>query len=379
MEIRETKDLRSLNKIKIIESILLKKQISRADLSTLTGLNKATVSIIVKDLLDLNLIQESTIGDSTGGRKPIMLAIKDDIGYMIAIDLNVNTIDVIVTDLSCKILSSYNILIKNKSFEDAFNDLCALLERIISSTPKCQYNLIGISISVRGVIDLDEVIRFIPELGWRDIDIKSKLVEKFDVPVYIENDGNLSAMAEHELLPNQKDLIVVTIDDVITSGIIANGNLVKGYLGFANAIGHHVIDYDGKKCTCGKQGCLEQYCSNLAVLAHVNKKIHIPDIETFVDLVKRKNSYALETLDYFINHLSIGLTNLIFILNPEMIVVNSYILNKLPNAVKTLQDKIFLPITRYQDLCVSTLGKKAPLMGACSVCLNQFYKNLLIT
>ncbi|MFR2300231.1 MAG: ROK family protein, partial [Clostridium paraputrificum] len=231
MEIRETKDLRSLNKIKIIESILLKKQISRADLSTLTGLNKATVSIIVKDLLDLNLIQESTIGDSTGGRKPIMLAIKDDIGYMIAIDLNVNTIDVIVTDLSCKILSSYNILIKNKSFEDAFNDLCALLERIISSIPKCQYNLIGISISVRGVIDLDEVIRFIPELGWRDIDIKSKLVEKFNVPVYIENDGNLSAMAEHELLPNQKDLIVVTIDDDITSGIIANGNLVKGYLG----------------------------------------------------------------------------------------------------------------------------------------------------
>ena len=62
-----------------------------------------------------------------------------------------------------------------------------------------------------------------------------------------------------------------------------------------------------------------------------------------------------------------------------MIVVNSYILNKLPNAVKTLQDKIFLPITRYQDLCVSTLGKNAPLMGACSVCLNQFYKNLLIT
>lgn len=379
MEIRETKDLRSLNKIKIIDSITLKNKISRADLSTLTGLNKATVSIIVKELLDLNLIEESTIGNSTGGRKPIILTAKNDIGYMIAIDLNVNSIEVIVTDLSCKILSSYNIVLKNKLFEDAYDNLTTLLDQIISNMPKSQYNLVGISISVRGVVDLDEVIRFIPELGWRDIDIKTKLSKRFNIPVYVDNDGNLSAMAEHEVLPNQKEMIVVTIDDVITSGIISGGNLVKGFLGFANAIGHHVIDFNGKKCTCGKQGCLEQYCSNLAVLEHINKKINVPDIKTFVQLAKEDDPYALETLDYFINHLAIGLTNLIFILNPEMIVLNSYMLSHLPNAVKSLQDKIILPITRYQDFCVSTLGKNAPLMGACNVCLNQFYKRLLIT
>lgn len=379
MEIRETKDLRSFNKIKIIESILVNKKISRADLSTTTGLNKATISIIVKELLDLNLIQESTIGDSTGGRKPIMLTIKDDIGYMIAVDLNVHSMDIIVTNLSYKTLSSYNIVMKNKNFEDAYNNLSALLYKIISSMPKSQYNLVGISISVRGVIDLDEVIRFIPELGWRDIDIKSRLKDEFNVPVYIDNDGNLSAMAEHKLLPNKKDIIVVTIDDVITSGIVNDGNIIKGFLGFANAIGHHVIDYDGKICTCGKQGCLEQYCSNLAVLSHINKKIYVPDIKTFVNLVKENNIYALETLDYLIDHLAVGLSNVIFILNPEIIVLNSYIFSKLPNVLKKLQDKIFLPITKYQDLFISTLGKKAPLMGACSVCLNEFYKSLLIT
>ncbi|MBN1071066.1 ROK family protein [Clostridium botulinum] len=377
MEIRETKDLRSLNKIKIIQSILYKKQISRADLSTFTSLNKATVSVIVKELLDLRLIEESTIGDSTGGRKPIILTINEDIGYVIAIDINITMIDIIVTNLSNKILSSYSIKNEDNNFETIFNNLFSLIHKIQNVMPSSIYNLVGISLAVRGVVDLNGLIKFIPQLGWKNIDIRSKLENEFNVPIYIENDGNLSAMAEHKLMPNYNDMLVVDIDDVITSGIICNSQLVKGFLGFANAIGHHVINCDGKQCTCGKRGCLEQYCSNLAILSHINQSLPVKDIEEFVNLVKEENPYAISTLDYFIDHLAIGLTNLIFILNCEVIVLNSYILREIPVAMQKLHEKIFLPITRYQDLYLSKLGKKAPLIGACNICVEQFYKSIL--
>ena len=96
--------------------------------------------------------------------------------------------------------------------------------------------------AVRGVVDLDGVIRFIPKLKWRDTDLKTLLHQEFQVPVYVDNDGDLAAMAERRENPGWDEMLVLSVDDVLSAGLVSHGKLVRGYLGFANAVGHHILN-----------------------------------------------------------------------------------------------------------------------------------------
>lgn len=377
MDIRETKDIRSLNKLTILNTIIEYKNVSRADIANITGLNKATVSTIVKELIEHKLIEEGITGESTGGRKPIILTLKENIGFVIAIDLNISVINIMVSDINLKPIHTYHLPIKTNSFENVFADLCDILDDIINSLPPSTYGLVGISVAVRGVVDLEGIIRFIPDLKWMNINIKNMLEAKFKVPVYVDNDGNYSAMAEHHLNPNYKELVVINVDDIITGGIISNNKLIRGFLGFANSIGHHIIDFNyNEQCTCGKYGCWEQFCSSKSILKHINKHIDVKDIDEFISLAKNENPHALEALGLFTKYMAIGITNLIFILNCEHIIINSKLISAMPELIHDIHNLIVLPITNFQEISVSLLGDKAPLMGASQICRLNFFKNL---
>lgn len=378
MNIRETKDIRSLNKLTILNTIIKYTNISRADIANITGLNKATVSTIVKQLLELHLIEEKTIGESTGGRKPIILTQRHDVGFIISIDLNVSIINVMVSDLALQPLYDYHLPITSNDFETSFINLCELLDKIIANFPPSKYGLVGISTAVRGVVDLEGIIRFIPNLNWRNINIKNMLETKFKVPVYVDNDGNFSAIAEHNLNPKFEELVVINVDDTITGGIVANNELVRGFLGFANSIGHHIIDYTYEtKCSCGKYGCWEQFCSALSLLGYMNKFLPVKDIDEFIQLAKSGNPHALDALHLFTKYMAIGITNLVFILNCEHIILNSKIISAMPELIHEIHKLIVLPITNFQDISVSRLGDSAPLIGASSVCLQNFFKQII--
>lgn len=378
MSIKETKDIRTINRLKILHTIIHNQDISRADTAILTGLNKATVSTIVKELIDLDLIEESTIGESTGGRKPIILTLKPKVGYTIAIDFNISKIVVILADLSLNIWQKHTFPIFSDDVTRTFQTLFKGLHTIIEGIPNCTYGLVGISVAVRGVIDLEGMIRFIPSLDWHNINLKEMMEAEFKVPIFIGNDGNLSAIAEQKNHPHSKELVVVTIDDAISSGIISNGEIIRGFLGFANSIGHHIIDINyPEKCRCGKYGCWEQFCSHAAFLKHIREFIEVDTIEDFIKLVKEDDPIAKECLEHFIKYLSAGIANIIFILNCENIILNSVIFSELPYLVHAIHENISLPITNFQDISISKLGALAPLMGAASISVESFFKRMM--
>ncbi|MDO7977842.1 ROK family protein [Oceanotoga teriensis] len=377
MKIRETKDIRVINRLTILNLINKEQKISRAEIANNTGLNKATVSTIVKELIELELIEETEIGDSNGGRRPIILMLKEDIGYIFSIDINITHIEFIISDIGNNIIQKKYLNIIDENFYNTYNYLCNFLDETIKKLPKKKYGIIGIGVSVRGVVDLNGIIRLIPKLGWRNINIKALLEEKYKIPVFVDNDGNFSAMAEYEYYKPLKDLIVINIDEVITSGIISNGQIIRGFLGFANAIGHHVINHDGEKCVCGKRGCLEMYCSNSAIIQKIRLKKDVKTISDFINLVKKQDKDSILILNDFLDNLSIGLTNLIYILNPELIVINSIIFEKLPELIPDLEKRIVLPITNFQDIAVSKVGEISSLKGALTYTKEQFYKTIL--
>lgn len=379
MKISQTKDIRSANRLTIIKHILSKKQISRARISEETGLNKATVSTIVKEWMSLKLVEETTVGDSNGGRKPIILTVAANAGCCIAVDLGAKSFTVILTDLNNEIILSQVTPIENQDFSHVYQKLYVSIDRIIRDIPPCPYGLIGISLAVRGIIDLDGIIRFIPKLKWHNIDIKSLLEERYHVPVYIDNDGNLAASIESRLYPKYQDMTVLCLTDVISCGIIANGQLIRGYLGFANAVGHHTVNtQETKQCSCGKFGCWEQYCSDQYLIDEMNKSLKAPidNIDSYIELVKKQDPASLELLDHYIKNLAIGLSNIIFFLNCEIILLNSHLIQSLPYLLPEIIKEIVLPITHSQEILLSTLGKEAPILGASLKAIEEFFELL---
>lgn len=379
MKISQTKDIRSANRLTIIKHILNKKNISRARISEETGLNKATVSTIVKEWMSLKLVEETTMGDSNGGRRPIILTLDHKAGYCIAIDIGVRQVGLILTDLNNTVIKRLFLPIEKQAFSFVYQQIYVAIDKIIKDIPPCPYGLIGISLAVRGIIDLEGVIRFIPKLQWHNVDIKSLLEQRYHVPVYIDNDGNLAASMESRLHPQYGELTVLCITDVISCGMISNGQLIRGYLGFANAVGHHTINIrEVKQCSCGKYGCWEQYCSDQYLMEEMNKVSDTPlkNIDEFIELVKEQNPSALGILDIYIRNLAIGLTNIIFFLNCEMIIINSHLIQSLPYLMPEIMKFIVLPITHSQEIFLSTLGDEAPILGASLKAIEEFFEIL---
>lgn len=379
MKISQTKDIRSANRLTIIKHILNKKHISRARISEETGLNKATVSTIIKEWMSLKLVEETTTGDSNGGRKPIILTLNAGAGYCIALDIGVQTIDLILTDLNNDVRVRRSLTVQNPAFSHVYQQIYTAIDSIMEAIPPCPYGLIGISLAVRGIIDLDGVIRFIPKLQWHNIDIKSLLEQRYHVPIYIDNDGDLAASMEAQLHPEYSEMAVLSITDVISCGIITNGRLLRGYLGFANAVGHHTINIrETQQCSCGKYGCFEQYCSEQCLLDEINRSRETPltQLDEFIALVKKQDVHALAVLDEYIHNLATGLSNIIFFLNSEMIILNSRLVSALPYLLPEIMKKIVLPITHTQEMMLSTLGNEAPILGASREAIEQFFEIL---
>ena len=163
--------------------------------------------------MSLKLVEETTMGDSSGGRPPIILTLAAKAGYCIAVDIGARRISLILTDLNNDIISRRSLFIEKKAFSYVYQQIYVAIDKMIREIPPCPYGLIGISLAVRGIIDLDGVIRFIPKLQWHNIDIKSLLEQRYNVPVYIDNDGNLAASMESRLHPQYEELTVLCISD----------------------------------------------------------------------------------------------------------------------------------------------------------------------
>ena len=379
MKICQTKDIRSVNRMTIIRRILDSGHISRARISEETGLNKATVSTIVREWMDLKLVNETTTGDSNGGRKPIILTLASDAGYCIAADIGVSRIRLTLANLQNTIIAQRVFPVTAPAFSAIYDELCQHIDHLVQSIPPCPYGLIGISLAVRGIIDLDGVIRFIPKLGWHNVDIRSLLKQRYHVPIYIDNDGNLAASMEFRLYPQYRELTVLSISDVISCGMISDGHLVRGYLGFANAVGHHTINIrETRQCSCGKYGCWEQYCSDQWLIEETNQRRSLPihNIDDFISLIKHQDADALDVLTLFIQNLAIGLSNIIFFMNSEMIILNSHLIHSLPYLLPEIMKATVLPITHSQEILLSSLGEDAPILGASRQAIEEFFQIL---
>lgn len=391
MRITQTRDIRTVNRWEVFRHILREHPVSRQELCTRTGLNKATVSTIVKEWMDRGLLIESRRGTSANGRKPILLEPTVDAGYAIAIDLDASHIEVIATDLSGElVLSERRFPITVHAFPAVSGQLFRALDEVIAEQPPARYGLIGIGVAVHGTVDFQGAIRHIPRLGWRNIDIKAILEERYGAPVCVDSDGNLAAVVQLKMearFPDEsepggqpiRNLALVNISDTISGGQIVNGEVLRGYHGFANSIGHHTIKMDEPvPCQCGRHGCWEQYCSDAAVIAYANtlREEPVSSMDELIRLIRHQDPAAQRALDRFIENLAIGLTNIVFIFDTQLIAINSQLLSAFPYYLPEVQRRMTLPITHSERVVLARLGRYGAILGAADAVVERFFQGL---
>ncbi|WFO89068.1 ROK family protein [Bacillus velezensis] len=378
MDIADQAFVKKVNQKLLLNEILKNSPISRAKLSEMTGLNKSTVSSQVNTLMKENLVFAIGQGQSSGGRRPVMLVFNKKAGYSVGIDVGVDYINGILTDLEGTIVLDQHHHLECNSPEITKDILIDMIHHFIANMPQSPYGLIGIGICVPGLIDKNQKIVFAPNSNWRDIDLKSFIQKKFNVPVFIENEANAGAYGEKVFgaAKNHDNMIYASIGTGIGIGVIINNDLYRGVGGFSGEMGHMTIDFNGPKCSCGNRGCWELYASEKALIKSLKTKEKKVSTQDIIDLAHLNDIGTLHALQNFGFYLGIGLTNILNTFNPQAIILRNSIIESHPMVLHSIKSEVSSRVYSHLDnsyeLLPSFLGKNAPALGMSSIVIDHF-------
>jgi len=328
--------VRNINRRIILDLIRTRQPVSRADLARISGLQRSTISLITEQLLTEQWITQGALGHLPRGRKPRFLHLNVERAGIIGVNVRPTNTTIALADLNARFIA-HESFPTNADANVFTKDLTERLRAFIKLYP--QIYLEGIGVSIPGRVDsISKRIVFAPNLGWRDVDLQTPLECATELPVEIENAANACALAEiwfDKRSDGIQDLIAVTVSEGIGTGIISNGQLVRGANGVAGEFGHVSIDESGPLCKCGNRGCWEVFASNTAAIneyvqaaaGNNSKKQNYrfesdkPSFDDILHLSEQGDAKATQTIERMGHYLGIGLAMLISGMAPSMIVV----------------------------------------------------------
>ncbi|HUH99126.1 MAG TPA: ROK family transcriptional regulator [Anaerolineales bacterium] len=379
-----------MNLSSVLRLIHSEAPLSRAQLAAQTGLNKSTVSSLVEDLLVRNLVHETGINSAGTGRPAMLLEINPQAGAIIGVEFGVDFISIILTDFVGKILLRKNVIAdpaasQEKTLEQAYH----LIEEAVLFCRDKDDRILGLSFAIPGTVELKEgLLIFAPNLNWRNTPIREIFSRRTGLKVFVENDANAAAVAEHlfGVAQNLNDFIFVFAGVGLGGGLFLNGQLYRGKGGYAGEIGHTSIMAEPFRlpCRCGNLGCWETYVNQESIIQRMrsrldNKQNGSLSISSIKRAADRGDENAIESIAEAGTAMGIGLAGLVNIFNPEKIiiggpisVVGDYLL---PSVQESLQKYSMAEIAVQMQVNLSEFGPDASLVGAAAIVVDDILQN----
>lgn len=376
--------VKKINKSIVLHTIRKHSPISRAKVSEMTGLNKATVSNLVAELCSEQLVIEAGPGESSGGRKPLILHFNVMAGSVIGVELGVKQITAMLCDLGGGILEEIQTPLNSHELQHVVGEMKALISDLVAKAPETPYGLVGIGAGVPGMVDENGVVLFAPNLGWEMVALRSMLEEAYDVPVTIDNEANAGAQGELNFgaARGVRHLLYISAGAGIGSGIMIDGELYKGARGYAGETGHMSIEANGQPCSCGNRGCWELYASEKT---YDRPGLRLPARSTpeLVRFAEAGDDDARQHFTVMGEALGIGLTNVINSFNPELIVIGGTLSSARDWLIDPLQRVVAertLPYHKQQlQIVFSELGSRGAMIGAAFAAVLHFLGDARVT
>jgi predicted NBD/HSP70 family sugar kinase len=304
------------------------------------NVRRGVASLLVSELLSESLIFEGALGEAVGrGRRPTFLYIDSRQRCVVGVDIRASRTYILVTDLMGKQLGVVSSFQTNKDVTVLTQELTRRIKQTLAD--KEIGSCAGVGLVVPGMVDpaVGRVLHA-PTLGWRDVSLRDPLAAALGIPVHIENSGKACALAQ--LWTTRSDMVAsansvfVSISDGVGTGIVVNGELMRGRHNTAGEFGHVPLSIDGPRCSCGATGCWEAYVSNLATLSRYFGRdlsdARPRDAETasftVEDLIARAragDAKALAAINSTARYLGLGLASIINSLDPARIYIGGEI------------------------------------------------------
>jgi predicted NBD/HSP70 family sugar kinase len=374
--------MRAQNSSLLLKVIWRERHISRADIARVTGLSPSTVSAIVAGLQQAGLVRETGAGLSRGGRRPTMIGFCDDVFALVGVEIGASHVTVVVTDLRADVRAARWGLYPVRTDPDgALAMVRSFVDDALRELGIARRQVIGIGVGVPTPVRPDTPGRLPPLIvpAWRDHDVHEILSRAYGLPVFVENDANLGALAEQWWGAGKdgKDLTYIKIGTSIGSGHIINGELYRGAGGTAGEIGHLPMDPAGPRCPCGLTGCLGTFIGSEVLVARAKAEVDgsfaIANVGDIVRAARGGDAGARRIVADVGAHLGVAVASLMNVLNPAVVVlggeitgVGELLLDPVRAAVR---DRSLATTFEGTGIITSNLGDKAIAVGGATMVL----------
>ena len=390
-----TRDLRRINRSKALREIYFNGPISRLEICQRTDMSSATVTNVVADLLGERIVAELGCKESDGGRPIALLSVNSNYGHIIGIDVGETVIKVSVFDLQFQELYTVSqpLSLGENQPEQVVQHIVSGVEQLLIGSGVRRDQILGVGIGFPGLVDPEAGISiFAPHWGWHDVPVASILESKLGLPMALDNGAKAMALAESMFGAGRdvNSMAVLLVGTGVGAGIIEDGALYRGAMNSAGELGHTTLEIDGRLCRCGKRGCLEAYVGAPGIidryaelapssppgLAGDQKEM----LRTILDAYREGDAAARKVLDDTLEYLSVGIGNLINLVNPQKVVLGGWVgmmlaEEFLPRLSGTVSQYALQQPFRRTEIGLCQLKEEAVTEGAATLILEKFLQS----
>lgn len=295
-------------------------------------------------------------------------------GYLVAIDLGGTNLKIALLDAGYRIISRR--AMDTKRFvkrHELISAIVSSVNMIIEDNRLSKKSILGIGLGLPGPIDAERgLVHFFPNIpGWKEVRLQAILKSSLRLPVFIDNDANLAALAEYKLgaARGAMNAVCVTLGTGVGGGLIFGGKLYRGSTFAAGELGHMPINENGPRCNCGGIACIEAYIGNLRIMRQARglfkRGITLEELSL---LAKKKNKKALKVWGVAGKRLGVALSGAVNLLNPDVIVIGGGVADAgralFDRVAETVRTQAMSVQAKHVRIVKAKLGKDAGLFGA---------------
>jgi glucokinase-like ROK family protein len=379
------RSLRELNRGRVIDALRGRGTASRAEIARATGLSRSTVSSIVSDLIEAGLLTEQAEATGVahgeaGGRPPVLLSLNPSAGLAVGVDFGHSHLRVAVSDLSHEVLAeSWRELDVDHSAEEGLNAAAELVDEVLKEAKVGRNGVIGVGMGLPGPINRSTGAvgssSILP--GWVGVNAALEMERRLRLPVTVENDANLGALAEFVWGSGRghSDVIYIKLSSGVGAGLLFAGRLHHGAGGTAGEIGHIPAQNGTAICRCGSRGCLETVASARAIAEQVGiSRGEIVSPRRLLELIADGDPAASRLIGEAGRQIGVALAELCNLVNPNCVIIGG----DLSAAGDVITEPVLESIRRYAitsaaeqvTVVPGVLGERAELLGALALVLH---------
>jgi len=378
---KNLEDIKQLNRGLIITIMQKYGIMSRAEISNKSGLKQSTITNIINEFIELNISKEVGMMRGNKNRRSIGVDLNHEELLVIALRIAREYMEIALFSIKCETISYNKVMYSGDAIYEILSRQLMDLQHLTEGKI-----VLGAGIAIASsLVNDNKIVPIVHELLQIDLQkIMKTIKDTYNIPVFIENDANLAAYAEwsdYFDLDDNGTLLFINVGTGIGSGFVIDGKIFKGQSGIAGEIGHMSLNFNGPKCECGNRGCLQIYVSGIALSRILKEKLsrynselhedsHIPEL---IEAYSRNDLLAIEIIEEMSTSLGFGISNMINILNPTIIVLYGTLF-KIPDMFNKASEKALNNINAsFANVMIKmqTMDKNPILIGACKLVINR--------